>query len=159
MRKYVLLVAVILLLATAIWAGEGDVAWFDFEHCAMCQPFMGQKGLMENMSMEFLKQDQGFVEIVTVSPEFMEAYQTAAGQCKIVADRLAGGEDLPLCGMCQAFGGLMNEGATPQFLMSKNGSVTLLNADDPAVVAHIHDWTDRTTTEMAKMMTAPEQAE
>jgi hypothetical protein len=148
-----------LLIATVGTAGEGEVAWFDFEHCSMCQPFMAQEGLMENMSMEFLKQDQGFVEIVTVSPEYMDAYQAAAGQCQIVADRLAGGEDLPLCGMCQAFGGLMNDGAEPQFLMSKNGSVTLVTSDNSEVVARIHEWTDRTKSEMEKMMAAGEGAE
>jgi hypothetical protein len=147
MRVLKLSVVAIGLLALLLSVGlmAQDVKWFDMENCAFCKPVMDQPGLMDNMVWE---------HVTTVKPEYMDAYKKAMSGIDEVQKKLAAGETVPMCGMCQSMGALMAKGAKVQHIPTMVGSVTLMTSSDAAVVKEIQDWAKKTNDELAKMETS-----
>jgi len=149
--RTILVIAVLLLACTGLVSAD-ETPWCDMANCAMCKSISSRPDLMNSMSTEIHDISDGMIQICSVMPAQMAAYQTAMAEMDATGKKLQAGEKLPLCGMCQAFGGLMAAGAKLDMIPTKFGSVEMLRASSPETVAQIHAWAERTRTEMAKMM-------
>jgi hypothetical protein len=147
----VMMIMALLVAATGLVTAD-ETHWMDMANCAMCKSIMDQPGLMESMSMEVYDLSDGMVQVCTVKPGQMEAYKTAMAGMDATAKKLQAGEELPLCNMCQAFMGLMAAGAQMEVVPTKSGSLEMMRSASPEGVTQIHEWAERTRSEMAKMM-------
>ena len=133
-------------------ATEGEKAWLDLENCAFCQNLTSQKGLMNNITKwEHHKVKNGAISITEVNRDYLSAYKTAMAGMETTSKKIQGGETLPMCGMCEAYGALMVKGVQWEEVGSDNVFVLLMHSNDPEVVKEIHAITDRTNDEMKKM--------
>jgi hypothetical protein len=136
-------------------ATEGEKAWFDMKNCAFCQHLASRPGLMENITKwEHHKVKNGAISITEINTDYLPAYKTAMAGMEETSKKIQGGEMLPMCGMCEAYGALMTKGVQWEEVGSDNVFVFLMHSDDSEVVKEIHDLTDRTNDEMKKMEAA-----
>ena len=149
-------VSIALLLSFAtVTVGEhhGDEpGWLDCERCTICRPLSERPEILENMDWETHKIAAGMV-MTTVIPESLQAgFEACCEKMKANAESLVGGE--PLCGFCTAYGALLGSGVKEEMVETGFGSVAVITSDDPALVAEIHAFVDRSTAEMEKMLAA-----
>lgn len=144
-------VGVAIVLAFAGLATAEETPWCDMANCAMCKPFSTHPDLMSAMSMEYHDISDGALQVTSVMPAQMEAYKTALTEMEATGKKVQAGEQLYLCGMCQAFGTLMMSGAKVEMVPTKFGHVQMMRSSSPETVAQIHAWAERTRTEMANM--------
>lgn len=138
------------LAATGLVAAD-ETPWCDMDNCSMCKPISSRPDLMQNLSMEVHDISDGMIQVCSVMPAQAEAYKTAWAEMDATSKRLQAGEEMYLCGMCQAFGTLMMSGAKIEMVPTKHGHVQMMRSSSPETVAQIHAWAERTRTEMAKM--------
>ncbi|UCC80885.1 MAG: hypothetical protein JSW64_05865 [Candidatus Zixiibacteriota bacterium] len=133
-------------------AAAGEKAWFDMENCAFCKNLAAQEGLMDNITKwEHHKVKNGAISITEVNKDYLPAYKTAMAGMEATSKKIQGGETLPMCGMCEAYGALTMKGVQWEEVGSDNVFVMLMHSDDPEVVKEIHAITDRTNDEIKKM--------
>jgi len=139
-------------LMVFVIATAQDKPWFDMENCAFCKNLSAQPGLMDHLTKwEPHNVKNGSVSITEVDKEYVDAYKKAMAAMKVTAHRIQEGEQLPICGMCEAYNGLMMKGAQSDEVQSGNIFVSLMYSDDPEIVNEIHAITDHTNDEMMKM--------
>lgn len=159
MKRYLLAVVTMLALvalAAAVIAGdEGAQSWFDLDNCGMCKNMASEEGLMENMNWEHHLISNGWMSVTTVAPEYMEAFERAHTSMGKVAEKMAQGEEVHLCGFCQSYMGLALAGANMEEVKTNAGYIGLVTSSDTAVVAKIQVHAKRTMDEYKKMMEAP----
>ena len=149
--KIGLMVLAIALIYVASATAE-DKPWFDMENCAFCKNLAAQPGLMDNITKwEHHNVKNGSISITEVNKDYLDAYKKAMDGMNAAAKKMEAGEQLPMCGMCEAYGGLMMKGVKWEEVGSDNIFVTLMYSDDLAVIEEIHSLTDRTNDEMKKM--------
>jgi hypothetical protein len=148
LTKTILGLFAIMLIVPMAFAGD----WFDMEKCAMCKVLTTHEGLMENMTWEHHNLKNGIVTISTVKDSHMEAFRKANAEMNAVGEKIMKGEQLPMCGMCNALGGLMMKGIDMEYVETTHGDIWLMTSDKPEIVKEIHSWADRTKKEMALMM-------
>lgn len=156
MRKRMigLLVVSLAMLSFSVSTAQ-DRPWFDMENCSFCKNLLAEEGLMDHFTKwEHHNVDNGSVSITVVDKEYLEPYLRAAHNMDEVAKRLQQGENLPMCGMCQAYTDVMKMGARWDDVQSDNMFVSLWYSDDPDVVARIHAVTNTTNDELKKMQEA-----
>jgi hypothetical protein len=132
--------------------------WFDMENCAFCKHLTKDPELMDHVAWETQTIEKGAVVITTVDADYMKPYQKACDAMMALGKKMETGEVNPMavkmCGHCMAWGQLMMAGAHTEMVKSKNVEVTVMTADDPAVIAQIHDFAHRSQEEMAKTASA-----
>jgi hypothetical protein len=145
----VVLLAVVAAFALTARAGE-EPAWIDLENCSMCKHLTGEPGLMEHLSWESFSISTGMMMVTTVEPEYEKAYAKAGMNMQKTGAELQAGAQMPLCGTCMAWGGLLMSGAKMDHLTTKAGHVTLLTGTEPELVAKIQAFAKRNQEEMEK---------
>ncbi len=152
-RTLILAAALLVLaapLAVAPLARAADEGpWFDLVNCAMCKHLTAEPGLLDHMQWDTYKIAGGMLEVTRVEPAYAEAYGRLMAQMEQTGQRLMAGEQMHLCNACQSYGALMMGGAQMEQVKTADGTITLLTASDPAVVARIHAHTERTQKEYA----------
>ncbi len=152
MLKKLLIGALTLTLLTSLISIAADeTPWYDFENCAMCKNLTLVPDFMKNLHHELVKVDRGFLMVTTADPGFVKQYKEASAKMNAVGEKLMAGEQLPMCGCCNAFGALLMKGAKMEARELKNGDVMLVTSDDPALVQELHAYVDKDMAEMAKL--------
>lgn len=157
MRKSVLSLGVLVALAGAAAAGDHPLrtesGWFDMQKCEMCRNLLTDPELLHHMTWENLKTADGMVQIATVQPEYEASYGKCMQAMAALGNEMSSGKrKLTMCGSCAAFGELMTAGVTYETVDAEAADVTIIRADDPALVARVHAYCDRNNSEMALLM-------
>lgn len=171
MKKTLLLLAMVLVALPAL-AGEHPAAkaaehsaamahktpsgWFDMENCVFCQNLTNQPGLLEHARWESLPISDGMMTVMTVEPAYADAMAKASAAMEATAARMHSGQmdmsKVKMCGMCQAYGGVMMAGVQPEMVKGQVAEITLMRSTDPKVVEKLHEMARRSTDELAIMM-------
>lgn len=154
---------VAILALTASWATltcaapPDEAMMAEMEKCAVCKHLAANPALLQNMSWETFKIDNGMLCVMS-APKEMKSELEALGQKmdaemeKIKADKLAG-KEVEVCALCASMGELMETGAKEQEIKTATGMIHLMTSADPAVVAKIHANADKAIA-MQKQMAA-----
>ena len=154
MRRALFLTLSVVLVA-AVVASAGEVAWFDFQNCAMCKDIMATPGLVENVSWEQYNLANGIISVTTVDVEYVDKYRKAhAGMAETAKAMHSGGEMPYLCGSCTALGMCMMKGANQEYVETINGCLFILTSTKPELVEELQNWAKRNKEEKAKMKAA-----
>lgn len=157
------LFTVAILALTASWAtlasaeSLDEAMLADMEKCAVCKHLTDNPALLEQMTWETFKIDNGAM-CVTTAPKEMKSEFDALGQKvksameQVKADKQAG-KDVEVCELCASMGALMETGAKEKEIKTATGSIHLMTSDDPTVVQKIHANADKAIA-MQKQMTA-----
>ena len=150
MKKSVamLTLAVVLLGAGAALAGEQ--AWIDLENCAMCKNLTTDMDLFQHMTWDTYLLANGMMEVTTYPAGYDERFKKLMATFEQCGQKMASGEQMPMCGMCSSYGQLMMSGAQMDQQQTRAGWVTVMTSQDPKVVAMIRTHGQRTIDEMAK---------
>lgn len=144
--------ATVLLLAAAGGAADTEEKpWFDMVNCGFCKHLMDDPELLNHCTWEHHNVANGMVSVTTVEKDYLPSYRAAMARMEEVGKKMEQGEMVPMCGMCTAMGGLMMKGVKWENVPTQHGDVTVFTSDDPAMVAEIHAFTDKTNKELAKM--------
>jgi len=146
------LAAAVCAVVLALPVAAQDSPWFDLENCSMCKSMTAEKGLMEHMEWENHLIESGMLSVTSVDPSYAAAFERAMTNMQATGEKLMTGKQMYLCGYCQGYGALMMAGATWEKVDSEAGHISLVTATDPAVVAQIREFGQRTIDEYAKMM-------
>lgn len=157
MRNLILPLVFVALLLPAVMAADkeaGEKPWLDLQGCAICKHMGAQMDMMQDVTWETHKIDNGMLNASYVPEEYRakmaEVHQKMLG----TAAQLVKGEELPLCGFCQSYGKLKMAGASSKDIPTQFGMIGLLTSDDPEVVKQIHAHADRTIAEYKKFLAA-----
>jgi hypothetical protein len=150
-----------LILAGIAVAGEEGVKWFDMENCDMCKPLMAVEGLVDHVHWESYPIANGILSVTTVPDNYREGYEKASQEMQTGWERLQAGEEMHLCGMCQAWVALWDESISWEKVKTKRGEVSITTSTNPETVAKLHEIAERNAKEMAAMSAegAPEKKE
>jgi hypothetical protein len=172
MKRIVMLLGIVVVAAaaTAAWAGDHpektkvehplktESGWFDMENCVFCKNLIEDPGLLPHMTWESHKIANGMVQIFTVQPQYKQSYAKCMQAMETIGNDMMSGKVNPMeakmCGSCAAYGQLMMAGAKNEHVPGDAADVSLITADDPALVVKIHEICDRNNKEMALMMGA-----
>jgi hypothetical protein len=142
----------------AAYAATADEALDEMKHCAVCKVMMEKPELMESMTWECHKVDAGMLCLATV-PKAMkktydEVHKKMMENVEHVKAEAAAGRDVELCHFCSAMGALEKAGAKEETIDTATGSVYLVTATDPNVVAKIHAHADEAIAQQEAMKSA-----
>jgi hypothetical protein len=156
MKRTTLITLLVLAAPLAVLAGnQGEAAWLDLENCAFCKNLTEDPALMEHLTWETHKIDDGMLTITTVDPAYHKSYKTAVKKMQALGEKMQNGEVNPMtvemCGHCQNWGMLAMAGAHMEAVYGEAVEVTLLTSDDPKIVAKIHTFAQHNIDEMTKM--------
>ena len=151
MKKSLYFALAVAVLLTAP-ATAGDMAWFDMQNCSMCKHLGSQTGLMENMTWEQHRFSRGMVAVTRVKPDHLEAYRAAHADMMKTGDLLMQGQQLPMCGSCNALGACFMKGAKQDYIETADGDIWMVTSDNPELVAEIHAWVEHNQKEMKALM-------
>ncbi|MCK4633068.1 MAG: hypothetical protein KAT79_07325 [candidate division Zixibacteria bacterium] len=154
MRLTIIIGLAAVLLMTAAVVGEEEAPWFDMENCGFCKFLLEDPELLPNTTWEHHHISNGAVSVTTVKEGFKESLAKAMAQMDETGKRMEAGEEVPMCGMCQAWGALMAKGAKFELVETIHGDVVLTTGDTPELIAEIQAFATRTTEELAKMEAA-----
>lgn len=152
--QLLLAVTALLILSVPLTFAAQDAPWFDLEKCSMCKQMTAEEGLMDHMEWENLLTADGMMSVTVVDPKYDEAFKRSMKNMEAVGIKLMSGESLYLCGFCQSYGALHMAGANFENFETDMGYISLATSHDPAVVKKIHDHTQKTIDEYAKMVAA-----
>jgi len=146
--------AVVVAIAAYVVAQEKAKPWFDMKNCAMCSSLSSKPGLLEAMTWEHFTVANGAVQVGYCPDEFKAAFGQAMGEMQKAQEKMQAGEKVNLDGYCMGYGELMQAGAKVEHMEAAHSNVTLITSSDPKVIKKIHDFTNRTNEELAKMAAA-----
>jgi len=147
-----ILVVMAFALIIFVIATAADKSWFDMENCAFCKHLTAEPGLMDHITKwDHYNVKNGSVSVTVVDEAYLPAYKKAMMMMEETGKKMQAGEQLPMCGMCEAYGAVMMKGAQWEEVQSGNIFVSLMYSGDPDVINEIHALTDRTNDEMKKM--------
>jgi len=149
-KTLALAIALLAIPAAFLYAGD-NTSWMEMENCAMCKNMMQDPGLLNNCTWEHHDIANGIVCVSTVDDKYMDSFKTAVAGMGDVQKKLMNGEKLHVCNMCQDMLDIMSKGAKSEDIMTKHGAVSVLTSSDPALVARLHTWAQRTNSAMAMM--------
>ncbi len=134
-----------------------EMGWIDMDNCECCRALTSREGLMECLNVETVPISDGIVTIYTVTPDKLADYRDAHKQMRaIVQKRLIGG-DVGLCGHCQAMIGLIEMGATREYVKTSTGGVCLITCADQKVQKKIREFYQKDLEMKEKAIRAPQQ--
>jgi hypothetical protein len=148
------LATTIALSWTAV-AATSDDPMAEMKNCAVCKVMMEKPDLMESMTWECHKVDAGMLCLMSVPKDMKKTYdeihQKMMENVKAVKAAVALGKEVELCHFCTAMGDLEKAGAKSETIETKTGSIHLVTAADPAVVAKIHAHADEAIAQQKAM--------
>jgi hypothetical protein len=154
-RSILIRVALVVVLAAGVLvAGDQGQAWFDLEGCSMCKNFAAEPGLMEHIEWENHMISDGVMTVSIVDEEYRDAMKRAEKNMAAVGEKLAAGEQLPLCGFCTSYGKLVMAGVKIEQVDTDFGAVVLMTSSDPKVVEMIQAHARHTDEEYEKIKKA-----
>lgn len=151
MRKFAplaLLVVVGLIARIALAADAPTMQQMmeEMSKCEVCKSMLDHPNLLHEMSWETHKIDNGMLCVSAVpekdAAEFKSLNKAMMASVEKCMGSLKKGEKVELCHFCDSMGKLMQAGAKQQEITTKNGAVSLITSDDPAVVKMIHAQAD-----------------
>ncbi|MCX6836158.1 MAG: hypothetical protein NTW07_13720 [candidate division Zixibacteria bacterium] len=156
MRKslVILLPLAVLALTSMVIQGE-EVAspkWLDPHGCYFCQPLTLTEGLMEHLTWEHHNIKNGMVTVTTYAPEWKEKYKAASADMEKRWMGYDPTKPQPLCGMCAAWMKMPMDKVAWETVEFKGGEIGITTSTDSAVVAQLHEITDKTCAAMDEMM-------
>jgi len=156
MRKLIVIALMAALAVPALAADKSESGWFDFDHCAFCKNLSSRPGLLEHSTWETHPVANGSIEIITVQPEYMEAFAAAGAAMGELGAKIQSGKvnpmTLEMCGRCKEFGMLLMTGVKMEEVNGDAATIFLYTSDNPDVVQKLHELVKRDKTEMAAMM-------
>ena len=156
MRRVVAPTLLIVFLVVALIAAD-EKPWFDMENCGYCCVLMKNPELLPNTDWEHHKISNGVMSVTTVKEAYKKDWDEAMAAMIAIGKKAEAGEPVNMCGMCEAMGNLIVKGARMESVDTRHGNVLLLISNDPAVVADIHAWADKTNAEHAKIEAAQKE--
>jgi hypothetical protein len=130
----------------AAYAATSDDAMADMKKCAVCKVMVENPDLMASMTWECHKVDAGMVCLASVPKDkkklYDEVHKKMMANVEHVKAEKAAGHDVELCHFCSAMGELEKAGAKEETVDTATGSIYLVTATDPALVAKIHAHAD-----------------
>jgi hypothetical protein len=150
-RSILSLLAMVALTAGLLVAAEAEQPWFDLEGCSMCKNFAAEPGLMEHIEWENHMIASGVMTVSVVAVSLKNAMERAEKNMEAVGQKLAAGEQMPLCGFCTSYGKLMMAGVKVEQFDTKLGAVVLMTSSDPKVVEMIQAHAKHTDEEYEKI--------
>ena len=149
MSRCMIGLAILVLLASVVVAGEEEVAWFDFENCAMCSNMDPE--MMNHATWEQYDMTNGVLSITTVEEKYLPGFRKAHEGMIEAGKKMAEGTQMSMCGSCTALGMSFAKGAAYEYIMTSNGCAMVITAATPEVVEELHKWAARNKEEMTKM--------
>jgi len=151
--RIIMIFAAVMVLASISMADEKP--WFDMKGCAFCKNLTTDPDLMKNMTWDHYDISNGVMAVTCVTPAYKESYQKAMSAMQQVGEEMQKGKtDVPMCGHCQAYGGLMQAGAKFDYVPAKVADIMIITSDKPEVQTMIKKFGQRNREEMAKMEAA-----
>jgi hypothetical protein len=144
--------AVLVMVAGPGTAGE-DKPWFDMANCDMCKNMAAHPEMMAKVSWKGYPLNNGLMMVTTVTDDARETFMSMCKDMEATSEKLMAGEEMSLCGSCDAYAGLLGKGVTNEMVATDFGSVRLSMSDDQEVVSALHAWAEHNDEEMAKMAT------
>jgi hypothetical protein len=142
----VALVASLSSLASAASHDE-DAMKAEMEKCAVCKNLAANPELMNAMTWETHKIDNGLLCVTTVPKEKKSEFDALNAKMKASIEQVKAdeqqGKTPELCELCKEMSELTKAGAKEKEIALSNGSIHMLTSDDPAVVAKIHAHADK----------------
>jgi hypothetical protein len=154
MLRRLIVISLFALLVAGL-SSAADAPWFDFANCSMCKVIGQNPEMMKSISWEQHDISNGIVCVTTVPDKYLDAYRAAHESMAEIGARLMKGEQMYLCGSCQALGKCLAENPHQEYAQTDHGDVWILTSDNPEVVAALQEWAKRSTEEMAKMTATP----
>ena len=145
-----LLAMAVLVLAGSALVAEDEAMWLNPAGCYFCQPLTETEGLLDAVGWENHKIANGMVSITTYTPEWEKATKAAGAEMEKRWMGFDPTQDKPLCGMCQAWMKVPFDKLTMEKIEFNGGEMSLTTSSDEAVVAQLHEITDKTIAEMKK---------
>jgi len=158
-----LLLTCVLLSALAVPADDAAVhrtasGWFDLENCAFCSHYLDDPGLLDHIHWESRKIAAGAVMVTVVDPGWATVLDRASAAMEDLGSRMIDGSVDPLgvkmCGHCMTLGQLRVAGAKVEVVDGDRADIVIITADDPEMVAMIHEFAERNAREQAELMAA-----
>lgn len=133
-------------VSSLAYAVADDDPMADMKKCAVCKVMVESPGLMESMTWECHKVDAGMLCLAAVpkdmKKQYDEVHKKMMENVEHVKAESAAGRDVELCHFCSSMGDLEKAGAKAETVDTATGSIYLLTAREPALVAKIHAHAD-----------------
>jgi hypothetical protein len=149
MKKIFFAVALAASLASQVSAAAQDEAAMkaEMEKCAVCKNLAANPELMNAMTWETHKIDNGMLCVSTVPKEKKSDFDALNAKMKASIEQVKAdeqqGKTPEICELCKGMGDLLKAGAKEKEIALSNGAIHMLTSDDPAVVAKIHAEADK----------------
>lgn len=131
---------------------DKEIAWFDLDHCEICQNMASMKDDMHKIKWDVHMLDNGMLMVSVVPRKMKEAMAKADEGVQATVKKLEAGEQLDMCGFCQTYGELMGMGANIKDLKTVGVNITVITSSDPEVVKKIQAFGKQSKVEHKKML-------
>jgi hypothetical protein len=112
------------------------------------------EGLLEHLGWEHHKTKAGMVTVTTYTPEWKEKYKEAMTAMQARWQTYDQAKPQPLCGMCAEWMKVPMDKVVWETVEFNGGEIGLTSSADAAVIAQLHDITDKTCAAMDEMKKA-----
>ena len=149
--------SILLLLAPTILAAPAytETRWYDLENCAYCRNLTRDEHLLDHVTWESHLISDGALTVTVIDPAHEESYRRAMAAIAELDRKVKSGEvdptSMKVCGRCQAYGQLVTSGVKTETVVGEQAEITLVTADDPELVARIHEFVKRNIAEMEQI--------
>jgi len=126
-------------------------------NCSMCKPIVAHPEIMADLAWKNYAMTTGVMSVTTVTDKSRDTYMSVCKAMEANGAKLMAGEDMPLCGSCEVYAGLVGKGVKTELVVTDFGTVRLSMSDDEEVVSALQGWAERNDEEMAKMATMMEK--
>ena len=145
--------------AVAFAQAPDEAQLAEMKKCAVCQVMAQHPEIMEHMTWETHKIDNGMLCLATVPKEQAKEFASLHAKmmqnvAKVKAD-LKQGKEVELCSFCRAMADLEKAGAKQQVIDTATGAISLVTSTDPEVVKQIHAQADEVIAEQKKLQQKP----
>jgi len=158
MRKSLIVLlpfAILALVGIAIQAQEPTAPkWLDLTNCYYCQPLTQTEGLMDHLTFENFNIKNGCVSVITYAPEWKDKYKAASVEMQKRWQAYDPAKPQPMCGMCAAWTKLPMDKLSMESVEFAGGEMGLKTSADPALVAQMHEITDKICAAMDELKKA-----
>ena len=153
MKKLIAFLFVVLVANQTVFSQDEKKKekWFDVEGCALCGCMKGHEDLMKNGGFSVHKVSKGMLMVHALNKKELAEMEAVSKEMEKQIAKLQQGQQLPLCGFCNSYGGLIAAGATFEEMKTAAGPATLVTSDDEDLIKKIHAFADRTKEEHEKM--------
>jgi hypothetical protein len=154
MKTLLALTALALASTSALLAqaASDEEMMAEMKKCEMCKHIAADPGLMQNMTWETHKIDNGMLCVSTVPKEMKSQFDALSAKMESSMQKMKTSTEKPeLCEICEGMSELVKSGAKEKEIELTNGSIHMLTSDDPSMVQKIHAEADK-AIEMQKQM-------